>query len=336
MKNLAIFLKKLFIKFSFIFMLLVYCFASAGLIFYHPTISSNTTSAQATKYAKAKENCVLYKSNNVSDNLQQQYFYVPTSYFVTILENVTQDIYKVAYKDFVGYCKAQDLSAVSFTPSTPYLNSITFDINENSGTQVWSVPSSQLGIKLATIPADSRAIEYIAAINGEVPIGGSSNVWYYARFTPAANVTKVYEGYIYSEEVVNLTHIPTNLEAENEEVALPNLNSNLSLSSTLRIVLISLICLPFLILFVIALIKGNRKLNQKGQLAASTQAEPELTTTAISRTQPTKTLHRKPNLSALAKKQFTKKYTPEVINQEDQAIEVVFPDYTFVDDDDLL
>ena len=336
MKNFKTILKKSLYNFCFTLAAMWYCVVSISLLFFsHSTLTGSTSCAQATKYAKAKDNCILYKSNTVSDNLQQQYFYVPASYFVTILENINGDVYKVAYKDFVGYCKAQDLSAVSFSPTAPYLNGITFDINQNSGTQIWSAPSTQLGIKLANVPADSRAIEYIAAISGEIPIGGSSNTWYYARFTPAANATKVYEGYIYSEEVVNLAHIPTNLEADNEEATPPSINENISLSSTLKIILICLISLPFLILFVITLIKTNRKLAQRKQLAGK-QSEPEVAAAAITRSTNRKPAEKRPNISTLAKRQFTKKHSPEVVNQEDQAIEVVFPEYTFVDDDDLL
>ncbi len=330
-------MKRKFAKFKSIFVeitafFVIFCCLFAYFSPFSAKNDKNETNAAENKlvYAKAKENCILYKSSNLENNLTNEYFDIPLSYFVTILATVSDTVYKVSYKEFVGYCSADNLTIVSFTPSTSTLENITFDICSDAGTQIWSLPSDQSGNKLTTVPADTLCLEYIASITGEIPSGGTTNLWYYARYTPASFSTKVYEGYIYSEAATNLTHIPTNLEQENEEVTAPPIDGTITLNTTLRIILLCLICLPFLILFIITVIKSRRSFAHKKQ---AKQQESKASAKVVTLPQ---TSAKKPNLDSLAKRQFVKKPKPTEPVMDDDSIEIVFPDYSFVDDDDLL
>lgn len=281
----------------------------------------NAYEAAKITYAKAGKDCALYKDQSLSDNIGNIYFYIPETYFVSIISKVSDNAYKVLYGSFTGYCKASELTIANFVPSVSTLLGISFDINSSSGTQVWSLPSDQNSKVLCTISPDTKNIEYIASIIGEIPVGGTTNLWYFARFTPATNSTAVYEGYVYSEATTNLTHIPNNLEVNNEEI-FPD-KSPVNLNTSLKVIFILLICMPFVILFIIACVKAKKQFKKEPQME-------EQKTISAPTPKPTRSI----------KGQFVKKKSKKPIFEESDSsvdtIEVVFPEYNFVDDDDLL
>ena len=219
-------------------------------------------------YAKTKEQCQFFRTESMNQSVSNLWFEIPHTYFVSILSKVTDNIYKVQYNNYVGYVFADTISIVSFLPTTPTLENVTFDIKQNAGTQIWSTPSDSVRI-LTTISADTRKIEYVAAISGDIPVGGVSNIWYYAKYTPASYSTSVYEGYIYSESTINMSHIGSNLEYEPEQPT-TNIQTSSTLGSTAQVIMIFLIVLPFLILTVLAIIKIARKLKLKQNVQIET------------------------------------------------------------------
>lgn len=282
---------------------------------------ANSISTDKISYAKILENCYLYKTNSMSPDINNIYFCLPETYFVSVLSSETNNILKVRYSSYVGYCYSNTLSIVSFTPNICDLNGITFDIHAVAGTQVWSLPSDTKGVKYTTIPAGTTKIEYIASTSGDIPIGGTTNLWYYARFTPASHTTSVYEGYIFSEATTNLSNIANNLETE-PIVDPPNLDSTITINGALKVVLIILICLPFAILFLVSLTKAIRQIKNKKQNNNQD----------INDQRPAPQ-----NSSYLVKKDKPK--TRRLFSDTSEpleTIEVSFPQYDYIDDDDLL
>lgn len=269
-------------------------------------------------YAKVLDNCRLYKTSEMIDDVGQFYFYIPSTYFVSIINELNDQVYQVQYSSFVGYVYSSYLNKVSFTPIDPELCNITFEIVKDAGTQIWSLPSASKGSKLTTIPAGSINIEYIASTTGEIPLGGTVNLWYYARYTPSSNSTKVYDGYIYSEATTNLTNIPNNLEVE-----IPDTNSTLdnsiSLEKPLQIIMIILICLPFVILLFAGLIKLIKHIRSQKQLNSQETPQPKPANTTYTKKH---TIRKQAN--------FNNSFEPV------ETIEVAFPQYDYIDDDDLL
>ena len=207
--------------------------------FYCDAKSENVT------YAKCLSNCILYKSLEMKDDLNEIYFVLPESYFVIILDKIDNQIYKVQYDKFIGYVYSKYVTIATFTPIVKFLENITCDIKPSSGTQVWSNPSTGGNI-LTTIQANEKNINYISFVYGEIPTGGESNIWYYINYTPSTNVTNVYEGYIYSENVTNLSEIVFNAES-NPEVISESISDEdtINISSTLRTVIVALISTVF-------------------------------------------------------------------------------------------
>ena len=270
-------------------------------------------------YAKVLDNCMLYRTSTMSNDFSNVLFYIPTTYFVSIVSKVSDDVVKVQYREYSGFCYYKNISPVSFNPITTSLQGITFDINPTAGTQLWNIPSSTNGIKLTTIPANTHRIEYISCTTGEIPLGGTVNTWYYARYTPSNIATAVYEGYIYSEATVNLSNIPSNLEVENEPPSSNTSAETIPMSSAIKTILIILICLPFVILLIASIIKATKHIKDK-----KVEPEQSLQNKPISKTS---------SVPVLIKKRPLKIQNKEDVNDD---FEIVFPEYDYIDDDDLL
>ena len=162
--------------------------------------SAQTTSTEE-KYAKARENCILYLTSNISDqSLDNTLFQIPEGYFVRLLNTNNSDAYEVAYGSITGYVIPTTVKRVSFLPTVAYLDSqILITKSDGAGT-VLRYTASANSEQVALIPAASK-VEYIASLNGEKPTDGLSSIWYYVRYFPEQEPTKYYEGYIYCERL---------------------------------------------------------------------------------------------------------------------------------------
>jgi len=239
--------------------------------------SSQTTFAAASiassqiTYAKVKSGCILYKTENLTNtSVDNIYFEVPETYFVTI-ENAASSpsAVHVKYADFIGFVDPLTIKTVELTPASPTLLGVTFSISSGTATQLRSTPDASISSNIiTTIPSNTQNIPYIAQISATVPTGGASDVWYFAQYSPASSPTSVYYGYVYSERTTNLSKITSN--TENDIIINPDYPSQafddedkVSISMPVKVVLISLICLPVIMLFIILFfkIKSHKKLS---------------------------------------------------------------------------
>lgn len=235
-------------------------------IIFNSNVCANKTFAtnQKVTYAKVLSNCLLYKSYQMNDTYDDVYFLVPESYFVTILETINENCYKVQYKNYIGYVKSACLVIASFVPNEKSLDDIKFDIKDTAGTQIWSKPTASLGSVLTTIPAGTKQISYISKVIGDIPYGGESDIWYYVTYTPFENSTNVYEGYVYSENTTNLDEIKLNLEDNPKPLTAEqtNNNSSFNLNSTVKTIIITFITIPIILFFAIILYKIIKKVKE--------------------------------------------------------------------------
>lgn len=259
------FLKNLIISCAFV-TVVGYAFLGAFVVSnvsHAEDISISAYKAESTTYAKAMANCTLYKTQSMSDSLDNIYFIVPETYFVVVIENVSDNCTKVQYDKFVGYVNSSNIVIATFIPVVRTLENISCDIKGTSGTQIWSIPSSNYGTIYYTISAGTVGIKYIASAFGNIPSGGESNLWYYVSYTPSSNATNVYEGYVYSENITNLTEIVANTES-NPEVISPDddTDNTLYISSTFRTIIIAIIAVPVILFIAIILYKIVKKLRE--------------------------------------------------------------------------
>ncbi len=233
------------------------------VFFNYPIICNQKTNSyeNKTQYAKALDNCVLYKSIEMKDDFDDVYFFVPESYFVVVLGCVNEECFKVQYDKYIGYVKVSCIILAKFTPIVKTLNNITLDIKETAGTQIWNKPTTS-GLVLTTVPAGFKDVNYISKTVGSIPYGGESNIWYYVSYVPFKNSTSVYEGYIYSENTTNLSEIIYNAEtnADIQENEFNENNNLLNVSSTIKTIIVALISIPIILFFVVILYKIVKKI----------------------------------------------------------------------------
>lgn len=215
--------------------------------------------SETNTYAKALPECVLYKTSSLEYSIDNIYFIVPESYFVIVLDIVSETCCKVQYDKFIGYVKSDTLVFSTFIPVVKFLNGITCEVEEFSGTQVWNKPSAS-GDVLSVISAGTKNVKYIANVYGIIPAGGESNLWYYVSYTPPYNSTNVYEGYVYSENISSVSNIPYNNETNPELIEGSSIGDEIIyISSSMKTILTVLIAVPIILLILIILYKIAKK-----------------------------------------------------------------------------
>lgn len=214
-------------------------------------------------YAKVLDDCILFKNKEMNYNFDNVYFQIPKSYFVLILETISENCLKVQYGNYVGFIDSSKIEIAKFTPIVKTLDGIKFDIKENVGTKIWQYPTTSSNV-LVTLSAGTEDIVYIASILGQIPSGGKSDVWYYVFYTPSVDSTNVYEGYIYSENATNLSEIVLNSETNPVDISNENESSEklIYISATLKTIVIVVIAVPIILFFAIILYKLTRKLSK--------------------------------------------------------------------------
>ena len=264
-------------KRTIISLLLAVCFSFTFL-----SIKSSplrTTQASSQTFVKAKANCLFFKTSNISDtSLENIYFEIPETYFALIISSNSQTFYQVKYSNIIGYVSQDRVKIVSFTPTKPEPDKLTFSIKPDAGTQLRSTPKIDNTNTTCSLPSSTQNLTYIARISAEVPTDGSSSIWIYCEYCPEYSPTKIYYGYVYSERITGLEAIPQNTEDDaNPEQTIAN-NSispesefeNLEISTLVQSVLIILICLPIVAIFAILLIK-HRKTTKTAQDQSKSQ-----------------------------------------------------------------
>lgn len=281
------------------------------------------------KYAKAKENCFLFKTTDTTSSVfSNVYFVVPESYFVVILNEINPSVYKVDYCGKIGYVSADSVEKATFIPICPTLDDIYFDIIQNVGTQLRNSPSVLSSNILTIIPAGESNISYISYICGNVPDGGNSDIWYYVKYCPSTDPTSVYEGYVYSEKTCNLSSIVLNKENNPKlETEDNNLNDeSISMSPKVRIVLIVLISLPIILVFILLVVNNHKSIDKIKRKDNEKQED----------------FYQKPKhkVKDFVGKKYIKKSPDEYMfvsnDKKSNSIQPSFPTYEVVDDDDLL
>lgn len=309
-------------------------------------LKQKTFGESSVVYAKVKNNCYFFKTSDITDTTHNNVFFIiPETYFVIVLDNINLSIIKVQYKNKIGYVSADSIKVVSFTPIVPFLEGITFDITSSSGTQIRLTPNVNNSSNiLHVIPAGTKNVNYIAKTIGNIPTGGSSNIWYYVLYTPISDPTSVYEGYVYSEKAINISKINPN---EEDEIVPSEDNDNrapeIYINGSVKTILIVIICIPIVLVFVLLVIQNKRTKNNKSiKDVLINNSDNEDTGSSNNANKITKSIDKKTTkkLKEFEGKTFSKKnpYFAKFISSEQNKDNsfASFPSYEVVDDDDLL
>ena len=222
--------------------------------------------SENTIYAKVLKDCVLYKNEEMNYELSEIYFEVPESYFVVVLENISEKCLKVQYGKYIGFVNSASVEIARFEPIVKTLDNVTFDIKENVGTKIWQYPSTS-STMFVTLDAGTSGVSYIAAVSGQVPNGGKSDIWFYVIYTPSYDSTNVYEGYVYSENTTNLSEIVFNTETNPIEISDEKQENEklIYISSTIKTIVIAIIVIPIILFFVVILYNLTKKLRKNAK-----------------------------------------------------------------------
>lgn len=317
-----------FVIWIFSFLFFPFCFEN------HVCFAENTQQVSQKKFAKAKENCFLFKtSDTTSSSYSNIFFCVPESYFVTILSEPSSSVFKVEYKGKIGFVSSDTVTVVSFVPVVPTLDDVFVDVSSVSGTQLRSSPSAENSSNvLRILQAGTKNLEYVSFIYAEKPTGGNSDVWFFVVFFPEDDPTAVFEGYVYSEKTCNLTSFSQNLE-NNPELKIDSSSKNqseISLNKNIRIVLLVLILLPIVLVLLIAIFKAKNKFHKTKSVSEDFQNEKINDNFKTS----------KKSVSSLKGKHFVLKDknrdSESEFETEISPFKPSFPTFEIVDDDDLL
>ncbi len=350
MKN---FIKKLFVSLMMIILPLFATFFSGLAIRSYIGKPLYYAEGQSVRYAKVGSECYFFKTSNINDVSFRNVFYiVPETYFVIIVDDSTSPAIKVRYGDTLGYVSLDTIKEVSFVPVNPTLSGATLDISSASGTQIMSAPSVESEVE-CVISKNTRQIKYVAYTYGEVPSGGVSNVWYYAVFVPPYDPTSVFEGYIYSERVSNLSTILPNSEGIEEtpppstdDEEMSESDANFAMNNTVKIILIVMICLPIILVFVLLLISNRKSKNDKlekelgeelnGQAKSPAPKKKSRTTAKKKSSSKIRNLDDLDGQTLVRKPVFYTNFLDQKPSRSTANLEPEFPNYEVVDDDDLL
>lgn len=226
--------------------------------FLYPEILAYTAS---TTYAKIGNNAPLFKNDIISDTSANNiWFILPPTYFVEILSMQNSKLAYVNYNGIKGYVETKNLIPVTFTPTKPFLDTLTFSLSSDFGTHLRELPSTKSNY-FTIFDAGTKGLVFIGETIGEVPNDGQSDKWYYCIYE--ASATKVYKGYVYSENLAEKLTIPLNTEtldvprpvtptAENPVDSEPLIAP---MNDTVKWVLITLLTLPTILIFVLLIKK---------------------------------------------------------------------------------
>ncbi|MBR4270593.1 MAG: hypothetical protein IKQ31_02835 [Clostridia bacterium] len=211
-------------------------------------------------YQITSNNAIFYRTQKLDD--LEAYFILPSTYFVKLNYEVDDNTLAVSYLDINGFVKKENVTKVYSTPSTPYLNNVSFSPNAVANLVLRSTPSTQ-GKYLGTIPFSASLITYLGSIEGEKVYESLSNVWYFCRYTSIEQGTVT--GYVYAPLTCNLSAILPNTEEVAYSPIVPS-NADIILSpelqSTSNLILIILLTIPALFIIYLILKSNKNKRNR--------------------------------------------------------------------------
>lgn len=257
------------LKIKNLFFSILFCF-SFLLSSFGYSLHLKAKASKYTTYTYAQisgEDTYLYKSIN-STQITNAYFLLPKTYFVLLLSNIAEDFYKVMYSDVVGYVLKNQVLPVNETPSTPYLQNITFRVYSSDGTNVFSTPFNTKNSTVVETVEVLSPLTYYGEILGDEFILNRGYSWVYCK-TKSGNFGYVYKGLCdnftpFTENSEKVTFKKNVFFEEDDNGYLYNL---VNLTPGLKFLLIVLIILPSLGLIYLLFkpFKIEKSLNKKNK-----------------------------------------------------------------------
>lgn len=149
-----------------------------------------------------------------SQDMEQKYFLLPNTYFVRVIDMVTEDIAKVEFDDIKGFVNTNNMQACYSAPNVPYPTSQQLNILSVCNVVVYSEPtdtSQYIGL----VPFNATNIKYYGSTENQEAISGLGCKWHYIKYCSFEQ--GVLCGYVYAPLTTNLCLAPANEEVVNTQ-----------------------------------------------------------------------------------------------------------------------
>lgn len=180
------------------------------LIIFCSTIKQTPVYAEVS-YARIMNNTNLYKNSSADTNNYNVWCQLESTYFVEVILDFNESLYKVKYGNLVGYAKKDDLLPVYSTPENPYPTNITTTMAASC--YLRSTPTIQSSNTLTTISKD-ETITFIGQLESENVMDFHGCTWYLISY-------KDIIGYVYAGYTNRIGTIMPNLEQVS--LSIPNI-----------------------------------------------------------------------------------------------------------------
>ena len=194
----------------------------------------------------------LYKTNTLENSMQNIYFEIENTYFVSIISE-EDNCYKVSYNGINGYITKNAVKRISGTPQNPYPTNIKLTTNQNC--YVRSTPTQNSYNNSITLLTKNTEVEFVGIAHGTNIIDFGDNTWYYIKYG------EVY-GYVFQDYFKSHATIYPNTEEVNTTIIEEQIINPLNDTNIAILVLIMLI--PALI--IIFLIYHSPKIKHKNKV----------------------------------------------------------------------
>lgn len=142
-----------------------------------------------------------YPQRSISDNAL---FVLTESYFVLLLSNYNDTFYKAQYRDLVGFVLKTDVMPVAQTPTTPFLETLSFRVFSSDGKNMYANPTNE-NSSLVTVVDLYFPIDFYGYISGQEMIKDRGTTWFFGKVGDKF-------GYLYAGLCDGLSEIVPNTE----------------------------------------------------------------------------------------------------------------------------
>lgn len=212
------------------------------------TVKANTYTTYI--YAQITSSNTYFYTSTSSTSPSNAYFILPQSYCVLLLSNINESFYKAQYRDMVGYVLKSSVVPIKEVPTTPYLENISFRVYSSDGINMFASPLNTSSGKIIEQVSTLEFLDYYGEIEGDEFISNRGLTWVYAKNNKTQN-----KGYFYKGLCDNFSFIPKNTQTLTPLSSTPFENNDntylyslISLSPPLKALLITLVCLPALVI----------------------------------------------------------------------------------------
>ena len=161
--------------------------------------------ARGVKYYRViDDNTYLY----TSPTLEQKYFLLANTYFVQVLDSVSDKVAHVMYDGIEGYVQTDNMLTCYSIPDTPYPTQ-KLDVQDVCNVVLYDAPNDSAHY-VGIVPFNAQDIQYYGCINSQEAISGLGDMWYYVKYCSFEQ--GVLCGYVYAPLTKNLSVAQPNLE----------------------------------------------------------------------------------------------------------------------------